>query len=300
MTSTDRFPRPAWPEIWQQLEELPSDSERRESWIAQGHRWLSDTAAVLGPDFGVHDLGSFWIVSNRPAGDLKHVGKVLEQARMTILADLEGVASDPELSRLAILWLEDEGQYYEYISHFYPESGEFGMSGGMFLSGGYPHFVFPHYDESWQLARVIAHELTHALVSHLPLPLWLNEGLAVTLEEMVVTGHPPHPAPDSLKEHVKFWDEERIQEFWSGESFTRSDEGHGLSYALGQLLTSNFGHDYQRFRQFALAANWNDAGEAAAQQVLGVSLGDVLASFLGNGNWAPQPERWKGATHSTS
>lgn len=223
------------------------------------HSRRTDTAAVLGPDFGVHDLGSFWIVSNRPAGDLKHVGKVLEQARMTILADLEGVASDLELSRLAILWLEDDGQYYEYISHFY-----------------------------------------HALVSHLPLPLWLNEGLAVTLEEMVVTGHPPHPAPDSLKEHLKFWDEERIQEFWSGESFTRSDEGHGLSYALGQLLTSNFGHDYHRFRQFALAANWNDAGEAAAQQVLGISLGDVLASFLGNGNWAPQPERWKGATHSTS
>jgi hypothetical protein len=288
----DRFPRPDWSRLWESLALLSSDEERQTTWLQRGHEWLTDTAAVLGRDFIVHEVGDFWIVANQSTDEVQRLSQLLHDSRRRITAELDGIAADPLFSRLAVLWLEDSGQYYEYVAHFYPESGEFGLSGGMFLRGGYPHFVFPHYQEIGQLEHVVAHELTHALTSHLSLPLWVDEGMAVTLEEMIAGGTVFRSDPEMLDQHRRFWDAGTIQEFWCGASFSRSDEGHDLSYALAQLLVVNLGHDYAKYRQFALCANCDDAGEAAAHQTFGISLGDLIAAFLGAGDWAPQPARW--------
>jgi hypothetical protein len=293
----DPFPRRDWAAVWSRIEPVADEAERAKLWATAGHEWLTEVAAVLGPDYAVHEVSGFWLVSNRPAADLKGIGSQLRNARARILSELEGIAARDPWSPLAILWLEDEHRYYEYVSYFYPESGEFAFSGGMFLPGGYPHFVFPHYDESWQLERVVSHELTHALVRHLPLPLWLNEGMAVTLEEMIAGV--PHAAinEQTLKEHREYWNPELIQKFWSGESFSQSDQGSALSYALGQLLVLNLGHDFPRFREFAVSCDHADSGEAAAYEAFGVSLGDLVAGFMGEGDWAPRPDRWQTTHH---
>jgi hypothetical protein len=298
MTAPDRFPRPDWRELWAGLEPLPNDDARERAWLEHGHRWLSETAAVLGGDYRVADVGGFWMVSNRPARQLDRIGRLLQSARRRILTDLDGVASDPLFSQLAVLWLEDETQYYEYVSHYYPDAGEFSFSGGMFLRAGYPHFVFPHYEEFAELEHVMSHELTHALVSHLPIPLWLNEGMAVTMEEAIAGRVHARTIPERLDEYPDFWTEETIQEFWSGSSFSRPDEGNSLSYALAQLLTVNLAHDFDAFRAFVLSASWEDGGEAAARESLGVSLGDLVSSVLGEGNWAPHPGIARGTTRS--
>ena len=248
--------------------------------------------AVLGGEFALHDVGGFWVVSNRPARQLERIGKLLQSARRRVLSDLEGIAADPLFSRLAVLWLEDEAQYYEYIAHSYPDAGEFAFSGGQFHSGGYPHFVFPHYEEFGQLERVMSHELTHALVSHLPLPLWLNEGIAVTMEEAIGGGTMLRRTRELFDEHPDFWNEETIQEFWCGSSFGRPDEGNSLSYAMAHLLTTNLAHDFGKFREFVLAAHWSDGGQAAARAHLGIALGDLVAAVFGDGDWAPQPQKW--------
>jgi hypothetical protein len=288
----DRFPRRDWATIWSWIVAEPDEAERATSWATAGREWLIDIARVLGPDYAIHEVSGFWLLSNRSVEKLKGIGLHLKKSRARILAELDGIASDESLAPLAVLWLEDETQYYDYVSYFYPESGEFAFSGGMFLPTGYPHFVFPHYDETWQLERVVAHELTHALVRHLSLPLWLNEGMAVTLEEMIAGV--PHAAinEQTLAEHRAYWNPELIQKFWSGESFSQSDEGAGLSYALAQLLVLNLGHDFPRFREFAVGADHSDSGEAAALQVFGVGLGDLIAGFMGEGDWEPQPDLW--------
>ena len=288
MSTKERSP-PDWTALWQALEPLASDEERDRVWRGHGHRWLSDIVAVLGGDFAIHETGGFWVVSNRPAKQVERIGRLLQGARRRILSDLEGVACDPLHSRLAVLWLEDENTYYQYISSTYPESGEFAFSGGSFLSGGYPHFVFPHYDEFPDLERVVSHELTHALVSHLPLPLWLNEGIAVTMEEAIAGGRHARRTLELFDEYPGFWNAETIQEFWSGKSFSRPDEGNALSYGMAHLLTTNVAHEFDRFRAFALAADWQDGGEAAAREHLGISLGDLVGAVLGEGNWAPKP-----------
>lgn len=281
-----------WATLWAELERLPSDSERDRVWRGHGHRWLSSIVAALGSDFALHEVGDFWIVSSQPQKEIDRVGRLLQSARRRILSDLDGIARDPQHSRLAVLWLDNEDVYYDYISSTYPDAGEFAFSGGSFLSGGYPHFVFPHYDEFAELERVMSHELTHALVSHLPLPLWLNEGIAVTMEEAIAGGMHARRTVELLDEHPNFWNEETMQEFWSGASFSRPDEGNALSYGLAHLLTTNLAHDFHRFRGFTLAANASDAGESAARDQLGVSLGDIVGALFGEGDWVPQPERW--------
>jgi len=281
-----------WPGLWAGLESLPSDAERERVWRGHGHRWLSRIVALLGGHFALHEAGGFWIVSSQPAKYVDRIGRLLHGMRRRILSDLEGIALDPLHSRLAVLWLENEELYYDYISRTYPDAGEFAFSGGSFLSGGYPHFVFPHYDEFRDLERVMGHELTHALVSHLPLPLWLNEGIAVTMEETIAGGMRARRTVELFDEYPDFWNEETIQEFWNGRSFSRADEGNGLSYGLAHLLVTNLAHDFDRFRSFVLTATGADAGEPAAREHLAISLGEMVGALLGEGDWMPHPERW--------
>lgn len=145
---------------------------------------------------------------------------------------------------------------------------------------------------------VIAHELTHACLSHLPIPAWLNEGIAVNTEHRL---HPPARAdftPRQMHErHRGFWGAAEIQEFWSGRSFLRPDEGNELSYDLARIIVSQFAADWGSFRAFAQAARIEDGAAAAAGEHLGVGLGDVVSALLEkppSPQWAPAPGAWQG------
>ena len=83
-----------------------------------------------------------------------------------------------------------------------------------------------------------------------------------------------------------------MQEFWYGSSFHRPDDGQQLSYQLAQILVTNLSENYSAFVKFTNAAIWNDGGEAAAEEIFGISLGDLIANFLGEGDWWPEPNTW--------
>ena len=125
---------------------------------------------------------------------------------------------------------KDLDHYYDYVSMFLPEEGEFGISSGMYINNGYGHFVFPTQDMEYA-EPIAVHELTHACLSHLPIPTWLNEGLAVLMEE-VLANNTLYIDKEIVAQHHQYWNEENIQEFWSGDSFYASDEGQGLSYRI--------------------------------------------------------------------
>lgn len=135
--------------------------------------------------------------------------------------------------------------------------------------------------------------MTHALLSHLPIPGWLNEGLAVSVENEL-TGSSPLRMDDQLfSKHVNFWGEKEIQAFWSGDSFNRPDEGQALSYQLAQFAVNSLSGDYEAFKQFANSANHIDGGESAANEIYAGSLGNLITQYFGEANWVPDPERWK-------
>ena len=139
--------------------------------------------------------------------------------------------------------------------------------------------------------------MTHACLEHLPLPIWLNEGLAVNTERRLA-GSPREQLGAHEKLHDKlrrFWSVVRIQEFWSGSSF-HDPESQALSYELARILAEQLAMDWQPFAQFVLHADRADAGAAAARECLGLDLGVLVTSLLEREtpkSWSPDPAKWE-------
>ena len=195
-----------------------------------------------------------------------------------------------------IVVVEDADQYYDYVSNYYPEDGEFAYSSGMFLHAGYGHFVLIA-TELDRMEPIIAHELTHALVAHLAIPAWLNEGLAVNTERMLVPHLDHHSSSlhtpiEMAAKHAAHWNAQTMQEYWYGASFTKPDDGSMLSYDLAQKMVAIAARDYLRFRDFCLAASFKDAGDASSREQFGLPIDHLVDAVLAPGPWAVDRAQW--------
>lgn len=262
------------------------------AWAQAERAWLLMLRDALGPGYRLRQQGRALLLSaleDRPAQTL--LDFVLRtQQRVERL--LDGLAQSE--GRAILVVFEDAETYYRYTASYEAEGGEYGLSAGMHIHAGCSHFVTTAADLR-AIEPVIAHELTHACLSHLPIPAWLNEGLAVNTELRLC---PPLGPPEriELQQHRAYWSAERLQAFWCGSSFRQSDEGQELSYDLARLLVEQFAADgWPRFRDFALAAHGNDTGHQAAHARLGLDLGEALAALLDRSDeaaLAPDPARW--------
>ena len=239
----------------------------------------------------MHESEQFLLLTKTDADYSRGLLHYLETTRRRILSSLRGIAHDEGYGKHVALIFDDGDDYLRYLAGFDTREGEIGLSSGVFLGRGYGHLAMPfvHYDGA---ERTIAHEMTHALVDHLPLPLWLNEGLATNMEDQLTFGRNLLGTPEERAKHGRFWGEEEVQQFWSGESFGRADEGQELSYELAQLAVKNLSQDYDDFVRFVEQVHYRDAGEEAAQAVYEGSLGNLMAHYFGEGDWVPNPELW--------
>ena len=98
--------------------------------------------------------------------------------------------------------------------------------------------------------------------------------------------------PEQMRhKHLNFWGTDEVQQFWSGESFQRTDDGNKLSYDLARILVGQFSTDWERFKSFVLSAEERDAGARAASVHLGVNLGAAVCSLMEEQalpSWAPK------------
>jgi hypothetical protein len=124
----------------------------------------------------------------------------------------------------------------------------------------------------------------------------LNEGLAVNTEHRFVRPRPLYRPQELEFLFARFWNAATIQEFWTGKSFIRPDDGQALSYELARLLVQLLGKDYDALTRLCETATFQDGGEAAAKMVLGMGLDDLAAVVLGPGEWTPSPESWTDGT----
>lgn len=285
MPIVDGYPRPQWPAIGAMLERLPPE-QLHEHWCKVARAWLDATAKHLGSPYHVLETTNFLLLTPLAAREAALVQRFVERAWKQILHQLDGLANDDGYGKLVVMLFATQGAYYQYSAFFYPD-GEHPLSAGVFLNADYGHVAIPFHDIP-ETEATIAHELTHCYVRDLPLPLWLNEGLAVTFENEICANRPLRMDPERLAEHQAFWNDETIQEFWSGQSFARTDEGNGLSYELARYCVRALAHDPAPFIEFARKATFEDAGEAAAMAVFGGSLGGLLEQFFGPGDWAPR------------
>lgn len=261
--------------------------------LALGHALDADLEPPAG--YRVRASEDFLLLSALPDRPARVFLEFCQGVRRWILRNLGEIGGVRRDGKHVVMVFEDEDDYYRYISHYYPDEGEFALSSGMFVHAGYGHFALPAGDME-NMQPVIAHELTHCLVSHLPIPAWLNEGLATNTEAALFPQRfqPSNqlwsPAEMAAK-HAAFWNAQTIQEFWSGKSFLRTDDGNLLSYDLARRITGRAAMTEDRFRAFVLAAQRDDAG-LSAQHHLGFALPDLVSGMLGPGEWTPQPARW--------
>jgi hypothetical protein len=295
------FHRPQWNTIRSAIESTVEPDNRGWAWDEAAAQWLQQLASDLGGAYQLRWSDRFFLVT--AAGDViaSNLLRFAERARQVIERNLGEVAWRANV-REAIIVFDEADDYY--IANFY-ETDKMPRTGGVCITTGYPQIALVFHSET-DACHTIAHELTHGSLQGLPLPLWLEEGVCETLRRMIggpqvasteghstaywsaVSGWTPPVMWDELCErHHAFWTEKNIRQFWAGTSFGYEQEAQELSYSLAEVLVHLLSGDHEGFLAFLGRAHDDDAGQTAALECLDRNLGDVVAEFLGAGNWRP-------------
>lgn len=277
------------------LQRAIPEPQRQRAWERCERAWCLHFRDALGPKFRYDEAETAVVISSLEERVARATLDYMQRTLRRVTKVLEGIAQVPSWGKDLLIVFDDEESYYHYVSYYYPEKGEFAFSGGMFIHGSSGHFVTVRADLR-AIEPTIAHEMTHGVLGHLPLPLWLNEGIAVNTEARLAGRPPGLYTPEQMHaRHQGFWGDEEIQQFWSGHSFGRTDDGNSLSYDLARIIVEQLGKDWEAFRRFVLAAHRDDGGEAAAHEHLGMGLGELAAALLErefSAVWSPAPDGW--------
>ena len=289
------FPMLDWGAAQAWVDAIPLASDRPDAWGRLEGAWLEHLRTTLGEPHRLEASAGTWLLSALPPREAQATIAHVARTRQRILRLLDGIAQPPRWGKDILIVFEDEAAYYAYVAQFYPDAGEFAASSGMFISAGCGHFVTVRADLR-TVEPVIVHELVHSCVSHLPLPVWLNEGLAVGIEQRLSPAGPAAFSPQEMHaKHQAFWTAADVQAFWSGQSFARADDANLLSYDLARILVAQLSKDWPAFRQFVLEADALDAGARAAATHLQLDLGMAVAAILDRpaaAELSPRPAGW--------
>jgi hypothetical protein len=242
------------------------------------HRaWLEHLRGHFGEAFWLYESDDAMILSSLEPEIAAAMSRYVTTSRKRIVQTLGALARFPQGLKSVVLVVDDEDEYYQYISMFGSAEGELALSGGCFIDMGCPHFVVRRAELN-AVEPVIAHELTHSALAHLRLPLWIDEGLAVNTEHRIAGSHRGAYTPQELHaKHIEFWNDETIQQFWTGRAFRRADDGNMLSYDLARILVAQMGRAWPSFERFAQEATRDDAGARSARANLALDLGAYVS-----------------------
>src|SRR5690606_5403159 len=159
------FSRYDWDIVHEFVETNVVEAERGAVWEKFFDLWIDDLRRTLGSGFRIRKTRNFTVLSDGH----EHVIRVLDSARSYIERVLPGVGIS---THTTVLIIPDIDSYYSYVSGFYPERGYFALSGGIFLKTGWPHMVVNACGDIVRDSTIL-HELVHASLDHLEIPLWL-------------------------------------------------------------------------------------------------------------------------------
>lgn len=269
-----------WRALREQLDVIDDEHARGQALLACQRAWLLHLRDAMGPYATLQETDAAWVVSTLEPRSVAATADFVARTRQRVNRVLLPLAAPHPDVKSILLVFDNEDDYYHYTAAYDASEGESAFSGGMFIDAGCPHFV-TRRDDLTRIEPVIAHELTHAALSHLALPLWLDEGIAVNTEHRLTGATRGEHTPHELQQmHLRFWGDEEIQQFWTGASFRRPDDGNKLSYDLARIIVEQLGKDWPTFSAFAADASRDDAGAAAAQQHFGMTLGDIASALL--------------------
>ncbi len=282
------FPRPNWIAMDGWRRAFTPHSDRHEVWCQFVRHWLGRLCTALGGEYKVTESKHFQLLSELDAEGNARILKHFEEslARMNrVLNSYDGQSR----GKFVALRLTEDDDFYDYVSDFFPD-GESAGIGGCLITQDYYHMVLPEtnpIDET----RVRVHELAHNLLTHLPLPLWLNEALAMAFERDLTGNHQWELDSETIREHRAYWNASTIQEFWKGESFilvSGQKLAYSLAFTLLNIIYKEVRPSPEEFRRFIQRAGWHDAGAEAFREHLGLELCECVEAFLGPGDWVPR------------
>jgi hypothetical protein len=282
-SGSGRFPHPDWERIAALVETTSHDSAAlNQAWSSAATQWMACFADALGPRYKVAESENFILVSTADTSRVRSTLRFLEDCDARIAGSLPFIDRNLFFGKCAVIVFEEEADFYGYFADFHEEDGDYAMAGGVYLNRGYGHFALPSEDLG-TYQSVMCHELCHAFLSCLDLPLWLNEAVTGEIEHQIVGGNPYLMDRDIVREHRDYWTAPRIRSFWTGESFGFPDEGQHLSYHLARFLFNALASysTPETMNRFMVSATRADAGVSAAREILGVDLVEVLSDLLG-------------------
>jgi len=153
------FSRPNWQLIGNHIEQMVESEDLNKAWTQVAWQWAVRLKGDLGGDYQVTESTECILLST--AND-KSGGRLLgiaERAAGMIPERLGAAAYSGGYGKHLLLLFEDEDDYYQYISYFYPD-GNHPASCGVFLHDYYQHIAIYNLGEI-ETAQTITHELSH-------------------------------------------------------------------------------------------------------------------------------------------
>lgn len=284
LTPGKQFAHPDWALVGAWVEEHP-ESDHANLWLEVARHWCSRLAEQFGGGSVVYESPNFLAILPDDPSRARRTLQFFEQKLHELRRLLGASALSKYFGKFMFVVPPTTDGFYAYYSDF-TDDGEHIQPAGVYLNRGYGHVLFPSYDEANHAATIV-HELCHALLVHLPLPLWINEGVT-QIAEFTLAGRTV--AADDAKSrahHRAFWTPERIAGFWDGRSFDIPGDSSALSYDLALRIISGLLQQNRRgIHELLARAEPHDAGFAASREVYGITPAEWLDDFLGPGAWA--------------
>ncbi len=255
-----------------------------QSWSQAAGLWMVKLADEQEEAVDVFETKNLVVMSPTVGENRDRLAKNLEKALEAVIGYLGSAAESVRYGKMGVLIFANPHCYNNYIAGFYPEGSVVPMSGGMCITEGYVHVAL--YEDEWgDLLSVFSHEASHAYVSHLTLPAWMDEAIAMRMETLVAGREEYQLDRELFERHQALWNWENLERFKSGESWSIAGDLFELSYQLAEILWKKIetNLDAQAFeiQELIKTASWQDAGEKALQEIFGVGLDDLFRSFLG-------------------
>jgi hypothetical protein len=278
----DGLPHPRWELVHDWLDTLP-ETIRAEAWLSCERAWLGWLQPALGAGYRCRESAHALLLSAQSQRQAQLTLGYLDATLRRVSRLLEDMAQRGDPGKEIMIVFHDADTYYRYVSAFSPPGTEATPSSGMHIAHGCGHFVT--YDaDLGAMEAVIVHEMTHSLLGHRPIPLWLNEGIAVNTE--VRFGHHGSDAREALgmlQRHRAFWTAAQLEDFWAARWHRAGGDANELFYDLARIIVSQLAGDWTAFKRFVATAEAADAGRAAAAAELGVDLDAFVHLLLGRG-----------------
>jgi hypothetical protein len=235
MVDDKTFIFPDWDTIAEVIDGRYEEELLQEVYAQLGRLWVGGLRQQFGSEYQLVESNKFFLLSKADEQTATEALRFLEQCLTRIHSGLPFVPECLGYGKWPVLCLEGD-LFYRYLNDYCSEDEEASATvGGVFLNRGYGHFAMPDADLS-RYSAVFVHELTHAILHICDLPVWLDEAIAVTVENHITRECPYELTRELIRRHRDYWTEQNIQTFWAGHSFWSPDDGQELSYHLARFL----------------------------------------------------------------